>query len=95
MKQALNIHNNILYGFREHERSRVVTITKGEEKEKYMVYKLDGGKLVCSCPGFQYRSYCWHTTYLVNNALEPVHEPWADWAEDAMMERMRRKEPTE
>lgn len=96
MKQEIEIHNNILYAFREHERAGVITVTKQEEKEKYLVYLLKDDKLVCSCPGFLYRSYCWHTTFIeaTHKHWEPINEPWAEWAEDAMVMRMSRKETT-
>lgn len=79
------------YEFRYLERTDTLQVSK-ENTFKYTARKQRNGTYRCDCPGGRYHNKCWHVTMIpALKSLLPLHEPWADWAEEAqeMMEQRR------
>lgn len=92
MKILKVFHNHLNYEFRLFEQSGLIQIIKEtnlSSKPNYEIMKDTKGKYVCDCPGAKYHKKCWHLDIIEDFASQPsCTEPWCEWAEEAMRERL-------
>jgi hypothetical protein len=102
VKLLLTTHNTHSYVFQVFELTNRVEVYKDAEPAYLMTkahapdYAASQAEWVCDCPGFRYRGYCWHSTFLpaALGSAFPVTEPWAQWAEDAVVLMTRQQKET-